>query len=129
VLSGKPIYSVYLSVGAPKDWILQYCIPFGEGNSAEASGAVIKLGNPSPLTAPFPRVTFRPFFDHRPGTYLMLHGFITAEGKFQDLKLLGAGDPRSTAVVIAILNRWEFRPATQDGRPVRVEILLAIPGE
>jgi hypothetical protein len=59
----------------------------------------------------------------------MLHGFISAEGKFQELKLIGAGDPRSTAIAIAILDRWEFRPAAQDGRPLRVEILLAIPGE
>ncbi len=129
VLSGKPVYSVFLRVGAPKEWLLQYCIPFGEEQAAETNGAIVRLGKPTPLAAPFPRVTFRPFFHHRPGTHLMLHGFISPEGKFQDLKLIGAGDPRSTAVVIAVLDRWMFRPATQDGRPARVEILLAIPGE
>jgi hypothetical protein len=129
VLSGKPIYSVFLRVGAPKDWLLQYCIPYGETQTAEMNGPVVRLGKPSPLAAPFPKVTFRPFFHHRVGTHLMLHGFISAEGKFQELKLIGAGDPRSTAIAIAILDRWEFRPAAQDGRPLRVEILLAIPGE
>jgi hypothetical protein len=29
--------------------------------------------------------------------------------------------------VLTCLAHWEFRPATRDGVPVRVEILLAIP--
>ncbi len=129
VLSGKPVYSVFLRVGAPKEWLLQYCIPFGEEQTVETSGAIVRVGKRAPLAAPFPRVTFRPPFRHRPGTHLMLHGFISLEGKFQELRLIGAGDPRSTAIVIAVLERWLFRPAVQDGRPARVEILLAIPGE
>ena len=129
VLSGKPIYSVFLAVGAAKEWILQYCIPLGEDQAAEVNGAVVRLGSSSPLSAPYPRVTFRPPLHHAAGTHLMLHGFITPAGKFQELRLLGKGDPRTTGEAIAVLEEWEFRPATQDGSPVRVEILLAIPGE
>jgi hypothetical protein len=32
-------------------------------------------------------------------------------------------------MVLAVLERWEFRPASRDGLPTRVEILLAIPAE
>jgi hypothetical protein len=59
----------------------------------------------------------------------MVHGFIGANGRFQDLKVLGSGDPQENANAIAVLEQWEFRPATQQGRPVRVEMLLAIPAE
>jgi len=129
VLSGKPIYSAYLAVGAPKEWILQYCIPAEESESAQVVGGVVKLGVPAPLVAPYPRVTFRPSPHRRPGGYLMVHGFIGANGRFQDLKVLGSGDPQENANAIAVLEQWEFRPATQQGRPVRVEMLLAIPAE
>jgi hypothetical protein len=128
VLSGKPIYSVFLSVGAPKDWILQYCLPYGE-EQAEVSGSVVRLGSPSPLAAPYPRLTFRPPLSHGPGTHLMLHGYISVSGRFQELRMLGTGDPKAAAGVVAVLEEWRFRPATQDGKAVRVEVLLAIPGE
>jgi hypothetical protein len=129
VLSGKPIYSVYLAVGAPKEWILQYCIPAEEAENAEVVGGVVRLGVSAPLTAPYPRTTFRPPPHHRLGGYLMVHGFIGANGRFQDLRVLGAGDPRDNAYAIAVLEQWEFRPATRQGQPIHVEILLAIPAE
>lgn len=129
VLSGKPIYSVYLAVGAPKDWILQYCIPASEAEGPEVIGSVVRLGTPPALTAPYPKTTFRPPVHHRPGGYLMVHGFIGANGRFHDIRVLGTGDAQEHAGAIAILEQWEFRPATRQGQPVRVEMLLAIPAE
>lgn len=41
----------------------------------------------------------------------------------------GARDPRESAALLAVLEQWEFRPAMRQGKPVRIEILLAIPGE
>jgi hypothetical protein len=59
----------------------------------------------------------------------MVHGFIGASGRFLDLGVLGKGDVSENAQAIAVLEQWEFRPASQNGRPVRVEVLLAIPAE
>jgi hypothetical protein len=129
VLSGQPIYSVYLTVGARKDWILQYCIPYGEAQTTEISGGVVRLGTPVRPKAPYPLTTYRPPFSPRPGGYLMVHGFVDADGHFQGLRVLGKGDPRENAVVLAVLERWKFRPSTQLGVPVRVEVLLAIPSD
>ncbi len=128
VLSGQPVYSVYLQVGGPKDWILQYCIPAGD-SQLQTSGPVIRLPKLSPVSAPYPRVTMRPVIYRRAGTYLMLHGYITAEGRFEDLTVLSTGDPEEHANVMAILERWQFRPAMQQDNPVRVEVLVAIPSE
>jgi hypothetical protein len=129
-LSGRPIYSVYLNVGGPKDWILQYCIPAGSTPAPRASGGVVTLAAaPPPLSAPYPRVTMRPLLRRRPGTYMTVQGFINAEGRFENLRVLGVNDPQQTAYVLSILEKWEFRPAMQLQKPVRVEILLAIPSE
>ena len=131
VLTGKPIYSVYLNVGTPKEWILQYALPAGESESPEVSGGVVRLGNSSPLAAPYPRVTFRPPIKTRQGSsaYVMVHGFLDGNGRFEGLKVLGTSAAEEAPQIVAVLERWEFRPAMQDGRPARVEILLAIAPE
>jgi hypothetical protein len=128
-LSGKPVYTAYVRTGAPKDWLLQYCIPAAEEHAAEVSGAVVRIGASSRLIAPYPLVTFRPAVKPRPGRFVMVHGLITANGHFQDLSILGATELYETEMVLGVLDQWEFRPATQDDRPVNVEILLAIPAE
>jgi hypothetical protein len=130
VLTGKPIYSVYLNVGAPKEWILQYALPAGDAASPEVSGGVVRLGNSSPLTAPYPHLTFRPPIKARTGSsYVMVHGFLDGNGRFEGLKVLGTTTAEEAPQILTVLERWEFRPAMQDGQPVRVEILLAIAPE
>ncbi|HWR51104.1 MAG TPA: hypothetical protein VN428_08355, partial [Bryobacteraceae bacterium] len=129
VLSSKPVYSVYLRVGAKRDWILQYCLPASDAPAPQVFGSVVRLGATARLNAPFPITTFRPPARQHPGRYLMLHGFITGEGRFEGLRPLGAHDAADLAAASAALERWTFRPATQEGRPVRVEMLLAIPSE
>jgi hypothetical protein len=128
-LSGKPIYNAYVRTGASKDWLLQYCIPGAQGHKVEVSGSVARIGTDAPLIAPYPLVTFRPTVRSRPGHYVMVHGFVATTGRFQDLSILGSTEPLETEIVSGVLEQWEFRPATQDGRAVTVEILLAIPAE
>jgi len=125
-LSGRPVYSVFLNVGAAKQWILQYCIP-GEDQTSVVSGGVVRLGNPAPVSAPYPRLTYLPALRPRPGSYMMVHGFLDAAGRFEQLEVLRAADREEAQSVLPVLERWEFRPATREGRPIRVEILLAIP--
>lgn len=129
VLSGKPVYSVFVQAGAAKDWIMQYCIPASDDRPVEVSGAVVRLTGTSPLTAPYPYLTMRPALRPRPGRYVMVHGAVTASGLFEDLRVLGVTDAYETAVVLAVLEQWRLRPAMRDGKPVKVEILLAIPAE
>jgi hypothetical protein len=128
VLNCRPVYSVFLRVGSAKDWILQYCAASSEPD-VKVAGPVVTLGAPSKLTAPYPQVTFRPVLRRRPGAYMMLHGSVGADGRFHDLRVLGANEPYENEVALAVLERWEFRPAARDGKPVAVEALLAIPRE
>jgi hypothetical protein len=124
-LSGRPIYTVYLQVGARKEWILQYCIPRAQG--VQVSGSVVQLSNPAPVRAPYPWVTYRPPILLQPGSgYILVHGFVDTIGRFKELSVLRGGGPQLRELVLGSLAKWEFRPATRDDRPVLVEILLTI---
>ncbi|MBI2681440.1 MAG: hypothetical protein HYX25_10615 [Candidatus Solibacter usitatus] len=128
-LSGRPVYTVYLQVGSAKEWILQYCVPNGMSGPIQA-GNIVKLGNPTPLAAPYPVTTLRPPGDWRKGNgYLLVHGFLDTAGHFRDLSVVPDPDSSSNQgeALLEYLAQWEFRPALQDGRPVLVEVMLAVP--
>ncbi len=127
VLTGKPVYTVYLQVGTPKEWMLQYCVPH-QAEEPRISGAVVTVGNPSPVYAPFPRVTVLPPRALLPADRrVSIHGFIDDKGHFQDLRVLGKDKAEFEGNLIPFLERWIFRPAVRDGVPVLVEILLIVP--
>jgi len=125
LLKGKPVYSVYLNVGTAKAWILQYCLSV-EGQGPPANGAV-QRGDLSVIAPPYPLTTG--ISELELGTrphYTLIHGFLSATGKFRDLTLVGRANPQMTRLLHAIEN-WEFRPATKDQHPVEVEALLTVP--
>jgi hypothetical protein len=126
LLTGKPVYTVYLRVGTPKEWVLRYCVP--KSGSSRNSGMVIQLTPPSPVTAPYPRVTVTP-----PKPVLarpvrtVLHGFLATNGFFRNLTTVNPEDAEFGTRISSFLSEWEFRPASRDGKPVEVEVVLAIP--
>jgi len=127
-LSGRPIYTVYLQVGANKEWVLQFCVPDMSG--PVQTGGLVQLGKPAPIGAPYPMVTVRPPEDWLHGSdYLLVHGFLDESGRFRDLRILPgeAAAAPTTSALLDYLGYWEFRPAVRDGRPVKVEVILAVP--
>jgi hypothetical protein len=123
-LSGKPVYTVYLEVGAPKPWVLQFCVPVTE--AAPVPSAVVNLADVQPVKAPYPRATFIQQLGSAVASgYDLLHGFISASGRFRDLKAVG-GNGRASRI-LPLLEQWEFRPAMLGSAAIEVEVLLAIP--
>jgi hypothetical protein len=127
LLSGRPIYSVYIALGTPKDWALYFCVP-GEKPEAVAGADVIDFGSVVPVQAPFPTRMVRPdvvvpaFYN-----YVLVHGYVSAAGRFENLRVVRTIKPETDAAVIASLSGWEFRAATKDGVNIEVEFLLSIP--
>lgn len=121
--SGRLTYSAYLHVGLAKSWILQYSLP----RSADASSA----GTVARLDAPWPYSIVRPNLD--PGSIdadaLMIHGFVNQTGRFDTLTIVFPEGFPKAQFVLAALQKWQFRPASQDGQPARVEVLLIIPDQ
>ena len=124
LMKGKPVYSVYVAVGDTKEWILHYCAADSE---IVQRGAVVQLPDPTPLTAPYPAVTFRPAIPVAGrGSYLLVHGSMDESGIFRNLKVIGQNEPE-VQELLAALSMWRFRPASRRDAPVPVEIVLAIP--
>jgi hypothetical protein len=127
LLKGKPVYSVYIPVGTGKEWILQYCLPEEEAHPA-ARSQVVQLGTITPITAPYAFSIIGPAIQFREGArYAFIHGFVNASGKFEHLEEASDREIENIAAVLESLGQWEFRPATKDGVPAVVEILLCIP--
>ena len=121
-LSGKIVYTVYLKVGLRKSWILQYCLP------KAVDGA--KRGTATPLDAPWPFLILRPdrLTDSDPD-YIIVHGMLTSAGQFEQLALVFPAELEKRDLLLNSLKLWAFRPASRDGEPIGVEVLLIIPRE
>jgi hypothetical protein len=118
------VYTVYLSVGTGREWILRYCAP----NSVKTvqSENVVVLDNPTPIRAPYPRVTVVPAISQATAE-AVLHGFLTAQGMFRALQAVNKADTLLLSRMEPYLAQWEFRPATRDGQPIELEIILVVP--
>jgi hypothetical protein len=123
VLGGKLVYTVYLKVGLRKSWILQYCLPRDAEPKTHAAGTA-----KTPLEAPYPFFIMRPnTLDSQEPDYVLVHGMVTADGKFDKLTLIFPEDLEKKSLLFNSLKLWEFRPAKRDGENTSVEVLLIIP--
>jgi hypothetical protein len=123
IWGGRLVYTVYLHVGARKNWVLQYSIP----RAADAAVA----GNSAKPEAPWPFDVLRPHL--APEDYnsdaLIVHGFINLAGRFEKLAMVFPTGFAQAKFVINALQQWQFRPARQNGQIAAVEVLLIIPEE
>jgi hypothetical protein len=119
--SGRLAYTVYLHVGLARSWILQYSV--SREDDAASAGNVVRVEAPWPYSIVRPNIA--------PGTImadaLMVHGFVNKAGHFEDLAIAFPAEFEQAQFVLDSLAQWQFRPATQDGKKVRVEVLLIIP--
>jgi len=132
LLRGRPVYSVYVSTGSGKDWVLQFAA-LGTSAVSPGHGAVISLDRISTtqLHAPFAFVILRPPVLHLldDARYGFVRGIINVEGRFEALQISGPFRFEDPVELLRSLSMWEFRPATRDGVPVPVEVLLCVPAE
>jgi hypothetical protein len=123
VWHSRMAYTVYLHVGLAKSWILQYALP----RTADAAAA----GSIGQLEAPWPFNIVRP--NLAPGAIdsdaLMVHGYVNTAGRFENLDVVFPPAFPLTDFVLQSLSQWQFRPAAQDGKPIRTEVLLVIPDQ
>jgi hypothetical protein len=127
LLSGRPIYSVYVSMGTARDWTLFFCVPGEKPQSG--NGPVVVLGPMgAPVRAPYPTRTLKPAIK-LPSyeKYVLVHGLVNKDGKFEGLRMVRPIRPETDQALLAALANWEFRAATRDGVAIAVEFLLSIP--
>lgn len=112
-------YTVYLHVGAAKNWILQYALP----PVVEAAG---RTARPE---APWPYVIVRPNLVSGDvnADAILVHGIVNADGHFEHLAIVFPMQFAQAKFVLDALQQWQFRPASQNGHLAAVEVLLIIP--
>jgi hypothetical protein len=123
VWSGRLSYTVYLSVGLAKSWILQYALP--RSDEAGTNGNIMRI------EAPWPYNIVRPNLppDSIDADALMIRGFVNQAGRFEALSLVFPAQFAQAQFVLNSLAQWQWRPATQNGQKIKVEVLLIIPEE
>jgi hypothetical protein len=126
ILSGVPVYTVYLRVGDRKEWLLEYCVPGRE--SVQANPYEVTVEDVGSITPPYPLSTAIPngLLSQQNTKHIVLHGLLTSTGDFRISKAPEAGNPLLTELK-ALLGEWRFRPAFRNKRPIDVEVLLVIP--
>jgi hypothetical protein len=93
--------------------------------SAEAAtaGDVVRPDPPWPFYIVVPHIAA----DDVNADALMIHGFVNAAGRFEQLGVVSPPDFAQSEFVLNTLEEWKFRPAVQNGQVTTVEVLLIIP--
>jgi hypothetical protein len=132
VLTGQPVYTVYLDVpGSPRRWVLQYCVSGSVTGFVQSGEDRIQILPRRSIQPPNPieRVPVDTSGVKTTVRRLVIYGRITENGEIQNVRLIrGASLPIDDAAVAA-LQKWTFLPATRGDTPVAVEALFGIPLE
>jgi hypothetical protein len=140
LLEGDPVYTVYLNVGWTREWILHFCVPREGPPQPKPVGGVVTLGGAAAeVKPPYPLVTLAPPQSilpppppiplsqaERRRLHMLFHGFLGPNGKFQTLRQRATTESEAGAQVLEHLESWEMRPATRDGLPVRVQVIVVV---
>ena len=105
MLSGSPVYTVYLSVGDLKDWLLEYCLPARENR--QVSPYQIDVEDAGSVTPPYPIATVIPDSIRAQQTAkpIVLRGLLTAAGNVQVASLPDTGNSLMYQLV-SLVSQW-----------------------
>jgi hypothetical protein len=110
--------------------VLQFCRPGAESRRLEPQNGVIRPQARRRLDPPFARRA-EPL---RLGTAggggwerAVVSANLDSAGGLSDLALVAGPGGESGERILANLRAWEFLPAVEDGKPVGVEAIFAIP--
>ena len=129
VLRGGKVYTTYLPM-PDRNWVLEYSL-IASGASAGTRTREIQISTESTVAPPLPKEKFD---FYRPasvaqgtGRNIVLQGVIREDGAVEDLKVLQGVQEDADLLARLAFSQWKFRPASQGGKPVAVEILVGIP--
>ncbi len=133
VFRDETSYTVYVDMADTgingANWTLQYAL--------DTHSAPKPSDDPPPLAhgllaPPYAKLKSLPHFSSEAarrsrGGMIVVFGVISAEGKFEDLRIIQSLDAGLDQLLLASLRKWTFQPAEIDGAQVAVKILLGVP--
>ncbi|MEE8177455.1 MAG: energy transducer TonB [Acidobacteriota bacterium] len=105
-------------------WVLRFAELNGNGTWHEEDEG--DLSAPVALRKVDPKYAPSAVRDRVEGTVL-LAAHILRDGTVSNIEILNTLDPRLDGSAMDALNRWEFQPATKNGIPIDLEVLIQIP--
>jgi hypothetical protein len=82
------------------------------------------------VDAPWPFEMMRPDrWGSSDSDYIIVKGMLTSGCRFEQLAMVFPDDFETKDLLLTSLKGWAFRPASRDGEPTAVEVLLIIPRE
>jgi hypothetical protein len=122
---GRNVYTMVIPIENLPEYSTDWIVWFAEREPKPGAGEVLNMRAPIPLRK------FEPVEPVPPGARtelrVQLAGVISKEGKLAVHALLRNLTPALESAVLRDMQSWEFKPATRDGVPVEVDIVLEIP--
>lgn len=130
VLTGGKVYTVFLPMPG-KNWILQYCLLDGADTHGQKPTPSVNVALSFGLLPPDVEKRFdfhRPSLDaDQKNSMIVLHGIIDKDGAIENLRVYQSVQKLADQAAMDAFDRWKFKPALLNGKPIAVEILLGIP--
>jgi hypothetical protein len=122
---GRNVYTMVIPIENLAEYSTDWIIWFAEREPRPGAGEVLNMRAPIPLRK-FESVEPVP-----PGARtelrVQLAGVISKEGKLQVRALLRNLSPALESAVLRDVGSWEFKPATRDGAPIDIDVVIEIP--
>jgi hypothetical protein len=126
------IYTVFLPTGS-KPWSLQFCQKIANLLPAENRAQTTVVHTELPLIPPEAKKSYDferlPLSAEKAHKFIILKGAISEDGTVEELEIHQGLLPTLDAAARLAFSQWKFKPAMRSGKPVRVEILVAIPSD
>jgi hypothetical protein len=124
IFSDEAVFTVYLNPAESANdpapaWPLQYALLNPTGGTLEDLLPPIAVKKKMPLWP-------QDLSGRYEGQQIALYAVINAEGKIGHFKVLQSPSSLLSEVLLAALEQWVFRPATMNGRPVAVKVVLGV---
>jgi len=134
VLTGNPVYTVYLEVpGFDRKWILQVCETEQDNGGLQVQDGVIRIVTRKKMDPPFafrrvgPRIHYDNLDPYTSPPRVVVYAKVDAEGAINSVRVISGLDPETDNRILASVRAWDFHPAYRDGEAVEVEALFGIP--
>jgi len=126
------IYTVFLPTTG-KQWSLQYCHKVQAPSGIEEKAHTTVVHMELPILPPEAEEKFdfkrSPLSPEKAQKSIILRGAIREDGSVEHVEVYQGVSPVMDSAARLAFSEWKFKPAMRDGKPMRVEILVAIPAE
>jgi TonB family protein len=123
---GRLVYAVVIPAPNLPEYTGDWILWFAE-QQAQRPGEAPLMRAPIPLRKTEPLGIARVLSDDRSEARVQLAAIIKKDGRFDSIVLVKGPNPQVSQSAIEELKRWDFRPATRDGAPIGVEVVIEIP--